>query len=53
MGADQDGDVSSYEATAASESATDGSMVYTYTIDDDDAPPQAKYRYSKGKVGIK
>ena len=48
LGADQDNDNSSYEATSNAETATEGSMVYTYTIDDDDDPPHAFFKNEDG-----
>ena len=51
LGADQDNDNSSYEATSNAETATEGSMVYTYTIDDDDDPPHAFFKNEDGVLG--
>ena len=48
LGADQDNDNSSYEATSNTETAVEGSMVYTYTIDDDDDPPYAFFKNLDG-----
>ena len=44
LGADQNNDPSSYEATDAGETATTGEMTYTYTIVDDDDPPFAFFK---------
>ena len=41
LGADQDNDNSAYEATLLGETAQNGDMFFTYTIEDDDDPPFA------------
>ena len=51
LGADQNDDNSSYEATSDAETATDGNLVYTYTIEDDDAAPFAFFKNVDGTVG--
>ena len=48
LGEDQNDDNSSYEASTAAETAIDGSMVFTYTIDDDDPIPNAFFKNIDG-----
>ena len=48
LGADQNDDNSSYEATSNAESALEGSMTFTYTIDDDDDLPNAFFKNVDG-----
>ena len=48
LGADQNNDNSSYEATSDAETAADGNLVYTYTIEDDDAAPYAFFKNIDG-----
>ena len=43
VGSDQDGD-GEYETTGAANTASDGNMVFTYTINDDDAAPNAYFK---------
>ena len=50
LGADQDSDPTSYEATLDSETASDGNLVFTYTIDDDDAAPNAYFKNVDGNT---
>ena len=47
IGADEDGD-GVYEVTSSTESAQDGSMVFTYNINDDDAVPFAFFKNVDG-----
>ena len=47
VGADEDGD-GVYEVTSSTESAQDGSMVFTYNINDDDAVPFAFFKNVDG-----
>ncbi|MDA9935321.1 hypothetical protein N9C41_01930, partial [Candidatus Marinimicrobia bacterium] len=48
LGADQNDDNSSYEQTSSAETAKNGNMVFTYTIDDDDDPPNAFFKNVDG-----
>ena len=48
LGADRDGDPSNYEADTNTETAIEGAMTYTYTIDDDDDPPFAFFKNEDG-----
>ena len=48
LGADQNDDNSSYEASTDAETAIDGSMVFTYTIEDDDPIPNAFFKNIDG-----
>ena len=50
VGSDQDGN-GEYETTEAANTASDGNMVFTYTINDDDAAPNAYFKNVDGVDG--